>query len=245
MDKHRAARILVLAVLGSLGCRSGQNGRPANSPGAALPSCPSPTTPIPAYESDGNGAIDGAELSATLCHVGVFVYVSPDTNPPGQALLNLDSHSPSELQIPTGGTPGWPNGSLSIDSPSPGVYLSSGNQACGAMHYYFGAPLPPGTDCDGGAPPACPPNCAAVCTLNGECGPCTLNPPSVEYQAQAASSCYGAAQSVVGSWQISLTSVTPASGPGSGDSYLVHGSLTANIGGGSSGTSSATLSLAF
>jgi hypothetical protein len=232
MRVPRPAGILVLVVLGSIGCHST---RPAGA------SCPPTTDPIPAYEGDGSGSVVGAELKATLCHVGAWVYVSPDTRPPGRALLNLVYNSPSDLQIPAGGTAGWAKGSLCIDSPTPGVYLSSGSQACGSLLYVFGAPIPPGTDCDGGVPPTCSPYCSANC-FGSECLPCTLDPPAVIYEADAADSGYGATQAVIGSWKIELTSVTPAVSPGAGAAFLAHGNLTANL---SEGSDSAALSLAF
>src|SRR5882757_309001 len=97
MHSRRAARIVVIAVLGSVGCHSRQNGGAAVLPTRHRRAVHRRPSPIPAYESDGSGAIVGAELTATLCHVGVFAYVSPDTTPPGRTLLNLDGHSPKEF----------------------------------------------------------------------------------------------------------------------------------------------------
>jgi hypothetical protein len=242
MRERHVATILLVAVLGSGGCAS-RSDSGAGVPDLAAVSCPSPSGTIAAYQSDGSGTVMGAEVMATLCHVGVHAYVSPFTTPPGRALLMLDTLAHGVVQVPEGGTGGLVGGSLSIGAPSPGVYQSSDAHSCGGFDFFVQLPAPPGTDCDAGAPPACPANCSAVCTTS-ECVGCTLNPPSVGYNADVADDCLGGANRTGGSWRIELTSATPAVGPADGDYYLVHGTLTANVVDGSSG-SAARLSLAF
>ena len=214
----------LIAILGSAGCSSGQDG----AVGTHQPVCSPASTTLPGYESDGSGSLDGDHVNATLCHVWAHAMISPYTTPPGQALLMLDSSSHDTPQSPPGTSGGLLIGQLAIDSPNPGVYHSADSGACGSVTFDFQLPLPAGTDCSVGTPPACPANCASICSSQG-CEPCAPNPPSVDYQAAASSDCLGSTQSALGGWQIQLTSATPVEGPDSGGDYLVHGSLTADL----------------
>jgi len=180
------------------------------------------------YESDGSGTLVGDEVNASLCHVSAHAMVSPYTTPSGQALLMLDSASDATPQFPEGTSGGTVIGMLAIDAPNPGTYRSSDRGACGSMTYDFQLPLPAGTDCSAGTPPACPTNCLSICSSQG-CEPCAPNPPSVDYQAAAASDCLGSTQSAFGAWQIELTSATLVDGPDAGGDYLVHGNLRADV----------------
>jgi hypothetical protein len=243
MRERRTVCVFLAAALGSIGCRSQHDGGAASTPDATpLPSCPQTSATWPAYQSDGSGAVIGADVTATLCHVGVHLYVSPYTAPAGRVLLMLNSSSHDSPQAPMDATGGLVTGTLSIDSPISGVYPSSGKRACGNMQYEFQLPVPSGTNCDGGTPPACPAGCVSICS-SIECLPCAPNPPTVAYQAATVSDCLGFSQSAGGSWQVELMSATPVAGPDpSADYYLVHGSLTANL---HAETSSAMLSLVF
>jgi hypothetical protein len=215
--------ILLLALCG---CNAGKHSAQDAAPLGCSPS----SATVPDYQSDGSGGLTGDGVSATLCHVWAHVLVSPYTTPPGRALLMLNSPSDEPPHDPGGASGGLVIGTLGIGSPRPGVYRSTDSGACGQMEYDFQRQLPAGTDCDAGMPPACPQYCASICSSLG-CLPCAPNPPSVDYQAAAASDCLVSAQSVAGSWEIQLTSAAPVAGPdsSSGDYYLVHGGLTANL----------------
>ncbi|MGH7293707.1 MAG: hypothetical protein ACRELB_02185, partial [Polyangiaceae bacterium] len=78
------------------------------------------------------------------------------------------------------------------------------------------------------------------------CNPCTPQAPSVSFTAKAAGDCLGDTQVVGGSWSLSLTSVTPASGSGSGGKYYTpHGSFTATLAGADGAAGTATLAITF
>jgi hypothetical protein len=76
----------------------------------------------------------------------------------------------------------------------------------------------------------------------------TPQEPAVGYEGQGSSDCMGNAQTAVGSWQLSLTSVVPNdAGASSGATYFApHGTFTATmVGGTDGGTDTANLSATF
>jgi hypothetical protein len=201
-------------------------------------------------QSAASGTVTGSNLDVAICNAGAYIYLASATTPPDDRLFMLDSHEGYTLttfQAPAGANAPVLNASILVSTPSPGVYRSSDSASCGFVDFEYDLPIPPGVDCSDGAPPTCSPGCAAVCSGLG-CGSCMPSPPIVGYQAQAPSDCLGSSQTVLGSWTLTVTSVTPyATDAGSSlDSYIAHGTLAATlVGTTDGGADTATLMMSF
>jgi hypothetical protein len=201
-------------------------------------------------QSAAGGTVTGPNLDATICNAGAYIYLSSATTPPGDHLFMLDSregYTLTTFQAPPGANAPLLNASVLVSTPSPGVYRSSDSAACGFVDFEYDLPIPPGVECSDGAPPTCSPGCAALCSGLG-CGSCMPSPPNVGYQAQAPSDCLGSPQTVLGSWTLTLTSVTPytTDAGSSSASYIVHGTLAATlVGAADGGSDTATMSMSF
>jgi hypothetical protein len=118
-----------------------------------------------------------------------------------------------------------------------------------AFSYYL--PSPAGLDCEAGAPPDCPPGCSTVCdnvSPGGGCEPCTPAAPGVGYSAVGTGDCIGDTSTALGSWTLTLTSVTEADAGTSGSPtyYTPHGTFTATmVDASDAGTETVTLSASF
>jgi len=236
---------------------------PPSAPDAAAPDTSQPTPVDPAcgappaggfhpYETAANGSVAGPDVTATVCNAaasvltnrnGTFLEIASYSNVTAVTFQNpTDANTPLiDILVPAGATPGR--------------YSSSDAVNCGNVQFSYGLPVPPGTDCDGGAPPQCPPGCISACSGFG-CEPCAPNPPFYGYGAsgQTGGICaevYTQPGTLMGSWTIELTSVVAFQGDAGGlqgSSYAtVHGTLEAQMlgGGGDAGSEPATLSLTF
>jgi hypothetical protein len=247
------------------GSSSGSSsGGPACAPGGASPAgcSPIPSSDIPSYGSLVSGTLTGTGVSAALCPGGAFARVESagaryDTAP---YFLDLDFTVETggsgpvtdfAFQQPTGANDGEIDVFLGLPAPAPGSYGSASGQECGSLALTYYLPIPPGVDCDAGAPPNCPPGCGTICDniVGGGCEPCTPQPPSVSYVANGPSDCIGGSLTPLGSWDVSLTSVaathTDAS-EGNITYFTPHGTLTATlVNAGDAGADSVTLSTCF
>jgi hypothetical protein len=197
----------------------------------------------------------GSNLSAVLCPGGASARVESagaryDTAPFFFSLSytvgTTSVVEPFAFQSPTGASHGELDIFVGLAAAAPGDYTSPAGQDCGSGAFTYYLPVPPSVSCDGGAPPNCPPGCGTICSGFG-CAPCTPQAPSVSYTANGTMDCLGNSKSALGSWHLSLTSVTPAgSGTGQGLMYFTpHGTLTATMmidGDGGSGTATLTAS---
>ena len=221
--------------------------------------CPAiPSSDLPSASAPANGTVSGPDLSAVLCPGGASARIlsagaSYDTEP---YIFELDytvgtatEVQPFTFASPAGANDGELSVLLGLPSAGPGEYDSSSGQ-CGSLAFTYYLPVPPTVDCDAGQPPACPLGCSTLCSGFG-CLPCSPQPPAVSYTAEGAADCIGGAQAAIGSWHLSLTSVTAAAadaGPSDGDArnYLPHGTFTATMpADGDAGAGSAALSVSF
>jgi hypothetical protein len=195
----------------------------------------------------------GIEVSASICNVGVLLYDSPDSVPPGQLLMRLNyngyEYSGYDFQRPSEAASGALEGFLSVGRPTIGSYTSANDpSACGILSFGYVQPAVPAADCGGGTPPNCPTGCRPGCTSSttgsscDSCIPTTLN---FGFRASARSNCAAGvpAQAVTGSWSLQLASLT-ANSPGTPSTYAAHGQLTASLVG-TSPADAVTLALAF
>lgn len=224
----------------------GDGGSPPISSAALFPASPA------------TGTVSGTDLQAALCSGGVAAVVqsTSKTSYTTPFLFQLNSTGPIgeagaaagfDFQSPRGATYGMLSVAVGLVSASPGEYSSPASQECGSASFIYYL-LPSTTvDCSGGTTSGCPPGCRSVCSHFG-CTPCAPKMQSVSYGAQGPSDCAGDIQGPVGSWHLSLTSLTSDDGgSGSGVTYFVpHGTFTATlIGGEDAGSGAATLSVTF
>jgi hypothetical protein len=207
------------------------------------------------YENYGSGIITGVDVSASFCNVGVLLYDSPDTVPPGQLLMRLNyyGNEPSEFdfQRPAGAYGGAVGGFISAGKATPGVYVSADDPSpCGIMSFDYRLPVAPETDCGGGTPPNCLTGCIPGCvsSISGtNCNTCLPLAVSLGFEAAALSNCASGvgSQQIMGSWTLRLNSIA-ANQPDAGSpyTYTAHGQLTASLVG-TSPADTATFALAF
>ncbi|HEY6477567.1 MAG TPA: hypothetical protein VI456_13380, partial [Polyangia bacterium] len=117
---------------------------------------------------------------------------------------------------------------IGISAAAPGTY--SQDVTCGSAELVAYLPAPDPSIC---ATDADSLNCPDGCQSTGQNQPCTPTPPMVIYAALAASDCRGDSTTAVGSWTVTLTSLTaePDAGTGTLGSaiYKAHGTLTATL----------------
>jgi hypothetical protein len=194
----------------------------------------------------------GNGLDALLCPGGASARILPTgggyiTEP---FIFELDytvaGAADFQFSAPAGASTGDLNVGLGIGSVSPGSYSGPVGGECGWLFFSYNLPVPPGLDCEAGAPPDCPPGCGTSCTddIPGFCFPCKPEAPGVGYSAAGTTDCIGDTSTAVGSWTLSLTSVTEADDAGS--EYTPHGTLTATmVNDGDAGPDTATMSVTF
>jgi hypothetical protein len=230
---------------------TGDAGSPPGDSGLPPSSCPAaPDSGVAPYETVANGTFVGPSTNSVICHATASLYRSPYTTPPNQLLLMLNSSdSPDDItfQSPPGAVDGLLTGMLSVSAAAAGTYGSATGGPCGGLVFSYDLPVPPSVDCEGGAPPSCPPGCTTVCSGFG-CEPCSPAAPEDSYETYGTTDCLGDTQTTQGSWTATLTSVVPYSGPAVGASgayYVVHGTFTANMTDGDAGADTAVLDLSF
>jgi hypothetical protein len=207
--------------------------------------CPAiPGSDLPAGSSPASGNVTGTSIDGVLCPAGAFARIESagahyDTAPYFFVLgYTVGGSAPVNdfvFTSPPGANHGELDVLLGLPAPAPGQFSSSSAQQCGSMAFTYYLPVPAWVDCDGGTGPSCPPGCSAACAIT--CGPCEPQEPSVGFTAQGPADCLGNTTPAFGSWTLSLTSVTEASGGGQGLSYYTpHGSFSATMDGGDAGT---------
>jgi hypothetical protein len=244
-----------LDASGSGSASSGQEQNDSSSGGSACP--PIPTSDLRAHASPASGTVTGNGLDALLCPGGAGAVIlsagaSYDTAP---FIFELNytvaaSAADFQFQTPAGADDGELSVLLGIASAAPGIYSSPTGNECGTMALTYYLPVPPGTDCEAGAPPNCPPGCGTICDniVGGGCEPCEPQPPSVGYSATGSGDCIGDTLTPLGSWMLSLTSLAEddAGTTGGVTYYAPHGTLIATmVSGGDAGAGSVTLSASF
>ena len=219
------------------------------------------------YSSPLSGAFSGASLSGVVCAGGTYAYLAP-TSTPGQyglAILNTGQANapgepPVQFSVPHDATSWLLQFLIGAGMGGAGSYGSA--TSCGYISLGAVLPVPPSVDCRaaGSTPSSCPPGCTLGSTprppnING-CSIvvpeffCEPLPPSIVFQATGTSNCEGGAMTPQGSWDLSLTSVTPYetdAGAPAASLYIVHGSLVATLVGmgADAGLATTDLSLTF
>jgi hypothetical protein len=188
-----------------------------------------------------SGSFEGPELAGTFCAGGTFANLeqTPDSIGAGSNLylfINTQGTHTCSVQTPSGGYDCDLQILMSVPTPSPGTYQSSSGGPCDQLLFTATAP-PTVTSCGGVSSPAqCPPGCSYGAQPNGFPGggaPCVPSEgPSVQYSAAAGGLCLDTeTYAQLGSWTLTLTSVTPEDGGSQlqGTYYIAHGSLTATM----------------
>ena len=162
---------------------------------------------LPSYETVGSGIINGVDISASVCNVGVALYSSSDSFSPDQFLIRLNWEGTSlfDFQRPAEAAGGTLSGLISVSAPLPGRYTSADSPSpCGVLG--FGYRLPVAQE------------------------PLVL---SLGYQATAPLDCVGDRQTTSGSWTVTLTSVSEFQSDAGqlSTNYLAHGQITASLAG--------------
>jgi hypothetical protein len=198
-----------------------------------------------------SGTFSGA-LAGAVCTGGTFASV--------QSTPADDGGAPRvELKIATVGA-GDPaarirfqdganvtDGELSIDvgipAATPGTYTQ--DASCGAVVLFGDLPAPDPSICATDAEDF---GCPNGCESTGPDQPCTPIPPQAIYAAVAAADCHGYPTTAVGSWTVTLESLTaePDAGTGTLGSliYKAHGTLNATLADQSTDAGAAGVSLA-
>ncbi len=232
----------------------------ASAPDTSLPdfdagSCPPLGSPgvFQPYDTPADGVINGPDVTAHICNLAADVLVNNNGT-----FFEIGSYMGASTAVfvhPAAGNGMLVEGLLPAGV-SPGVYTSADPVNCGSVQFDYGLPVPAGLDCDGGAPPQCPPGCISACSGQG-CLPCAPNPPFFGYLAsgQTGGICTEVDPqpgTLSGSWAITLTSVVPYAGDAGAQQgttyYVVHGRFQAQLSGDDGpdgGSAPATLDLVF
>lgn len=214
---------------------------------------------IPDVLSPANGSVTGSDVVARLCDGGASAYLqrtSPTTSPPSQLFVNISSDTVDrtrdfQIAFPADATRLQLGVNVGLNAAQPGVYTEG--DTCGSIQVCAIFPAPTSVHCP--VTPQddmCPPGCAG---LPPTCAPAE---PATCYLANTNPSCNGGTSSAQGSWQLTLSSVEPYTGPESVapgyDLFVIHGSLDAtlvkidsgsDVDAGATRTSTASLSLRF
>ena len=266
--------VLVLAahfVLGPLGCgrttldraaaapsqeMDSGTGRDTSGPDAtldlALPR-DAPRNPFATADAEtipdvpGHGTFTGPNVDVLVCDGGIIVQhfgTTHFTTPYVQWFENnIDVAASGSFSVrkPQNVQGAGFTALLGMNSNAAGTYTSA--ETCGNVIVCFYFPIPAGLDCSTDAGFECPPGCELV-------GPsfdltCMPMQPEICYSAQGSSNC-DETQDPVGSWQLTLTSISPAPVlSGSVSWYLSHGSLTATMVSDHDASDTVSLSLGF
>ena len=219
-------------------------------------SCPAPSEDggVPAYETFGIGSASAPGVSVSFCNAEVQL----ESNY-GPVLFNVDStnapFAQSEVHLPAGSLGGSITGSIGFGTPAVGVYKSTDAKACGGFTLRYETPLASADTCNVDSGASCPTGCTSTYFCGNRQGLCCVPlATAFVYQAAAATACNpngsaGSPQPALGSWTLTLTTVTRYEGdagpPYGRAAYLAHGSLTVHLEGTADTTDPADVSLAF
>ncbi|MGO8995670.1 MAG: hypothetical protein ACLQVI_20355 [Polyangiaceae bacterium] len=239
---HIAVPLVLVPFAAIPACGKSSSGT-TGSPCAALPE----DAGFPSYEIPASGTVGGSGVSAVFCNVGIEMQET--SGPDSPALLYLDTSSPetsSSVTLPAGAVQGTLAGSIQVGLPTPGVYPSSSSSSCGTLTFSYGEPTVPGVDCTTDGSFTCPTGCTLVfvCPTSSPC--CVPLATTYVYQAASAATCNGGgAQTPMGSWTVTLTSVSDEDGGEGSPVYLPHGKLEATLLGTTGTTATVDLALTF
>jgi hypothetical protein len=204
------------------------------------------------------GTFSGDGVSGAICDRGAFAYVqstpADDGGAPMIELLIETTVKGSPAAALRFSTPGnVVAGDISVDIGLPAASTGTYAQAatCGSAVIAAMLPPPDASICATDAGPDsfdCPPGCQSVGGLSDHT--CTPFAPELDFVALAADDCRGDSTTPIGSWTLTLTSVTPYPADAGAYGvvyYAVHGTLTATLADeqGDGGTSGVGLSLTF
>lgn len=225
----------VLACL-SVGCHPGHSGSQAAGAVDCTAVVGDGGVDDAPYLSFVSGTFSGG-LDGEVCAKGARGYLeraSGSVSVPSQLALivynnvNADTATQMQFRDPSDAT----GGELSVliggfASATPGTYTNA--ETCGSV--VLTAELATNVDCgDSSGVNACPPGCALQGPILGpSCQPIVS---SISYQAQTASDCVSGGKTPLGSWSVTLTSVTlldPPDGSFGTGYYVVHGTLNATL----------------
>jgi hypothetical protein len=189
--------------------------------------------------SASSGSVQGSAVTCSLCDVGAVLYVqtSQDSVPIVTRTLYFANAADGEdtCAIPGDSSSTRFEASVVLSDIQPGTYASSQSSsasACTNIGLTYELPSTSTVDCHGASGPNCPAGCGiSLCIDGGVCSPCQgPSAPGVEYTAVGPCD----SESAFGSWQVVLTSVTPSADgdgglPAGTVSYVVHGSITADL----------------
>ena len=202
---------------------------------------------VPAF-----GHFSGA-VDIDICENGAFAYLehtSGSSSTPSQYLFIVDSAlsgnpatffrftNPADAASADFGV------FSGVSAPAPGTYASAAG-SCGDFAFCISFPIPPDVDCgDAGSPASCPPGCSLTGPVSGPA--CTPTTPENCYSAHGALDCVTTdPQASLGSWTLTLTSVTTFDGGAGTEDYVVHGGLSATMVGDDAGLGSVDLTIGF
>jgi hypothetical protein len=216
---------------------------------AISPACRNPDAGLAPYKSPASGTLRGSEVDATFCSSAYVELFSVLAGPPAHFVLDAFDATSVHIANPDAGSDPSLFVNVGIRAASPGVYTNTTSASCGEIAFDYDLPVPKGLVCSGTAP-ACSSGCSSACSGTGDCTPCAPDAPVVVYQATAAQDCIeGAAQTVAGSWTVTLTSVEPYPKSAATDYetyYVVHGTISATLPeDADGGTGSAAFALTF
>ena len=209
LDVLTARVAIVVYTFSFAGCAGGMAAGPKADSGSGT-AFDGGCAPIPdgsvLYASPAAGMVSGDELSAVLCPGWGSAVIKGSGSGSTPFVFTLGSVD-FQFDSPSGATNGILSVSAGLSAAASGDFSSPAGQECGAVGFTYYLPAPPSVDCGGGAPPSCPLGCTSACSHFG-CTPCAPKMPSVSYAAQGSSDCTGNTQTPVGSWHLTLTSVT-------------------------------------
>lgn len=212
----------------------------SNGTGGSTPLVPcSVDASATTYHSLASGTFAGADLNGFVCTGGADVYLEKtqaSSYVGSQYLVVMNSSVSSasgssfSFVMPADATGADLTIMAGVGSPTPGTYSIDNATSCGDLAFCVYLPLPATVHCPDDAGVCDSRYCAMQGPVSGPtCQPVT---PETCYTAQGTSSCLPGAESQVGSWTLTLASVTPyvSDAGSSGMSYyIVHGSFTATM----------------
>jgi hypothetical protein len=177
------------------------------------------TSSFPEGAVPAGGTVTGDGVSAVACNGGTYAQIESagaraDTVPYFFSLTYASGSSTTltdfAFESPAGAMHGEVDVFVGLPAAAPGTYTSPAGQDCGFGNFTYYLPPPAGVDCSAGTDVSCPQGCGRVCPASGCAGiPCVAMAPSVSYLIQGSTNCMAGTQTVMGSWTLTLTSVTP------------------------------------
>ncbi len=223
----------IAAIAGGIedGGADGSVGSPEDAGGGVARACLDAAGPD-SYKTPASGTLHGSGVDATFCTSAYLQLFSVVAGPPAHFVLNAFDATSVDITNPEDGSDPYLFVNVGIGAAAPGVYKSTDPQKCGGISFDYDLPVPKGFVCSG-TPPTCSSGCSSDCSGAGGCTPCEPVPPGMSYEATVAQDCIdGTAQTVAGSWTVTLTSVEPYGASAATDDetyYVVHGTIEGTL----------------